>query len=200
MTHRFPKQQEDGADDDDDGEDPSIELDLIGLTHQFLSPPPPIDWFGEKMNKLHTLWTYERTIRAVSTNPGAISILKSSVFELMQTVIMDRHPEEEWEEHPTLVNTVANFRFTHNGHGENWIFPPGFQAFLHTNKDTLCITINSVYPVVNSGRKNYCNPANFTIAEPTHQTFEGIPPAVEPPKSTASTDADIKWRELSKVE
>ena len=33
--------------------------------------------------------------------------------------------------------------------------------------------------------------ANVAIEEPTFQTFEGVPPSVEPPKSTTFTDGDI---------
>ena len=50
----------------------------------------------------------------------------------MQTIIMEVHPEEEWEDHPMLFNMVDDIKFTYYL-ADDWISVddlPGIKAFL----------------------------------------------------------------------
>ena len=73
----------DNDDDDDASNDPSVNpsvlQDKIGLRHSFLSHAHPIEWFDGSV-----------------CSSQIIEIIKSSIFELMQTAIVEKHPEAAW--------------------------------------------------------------------------------------------------------
>ena len=112
-----------------------------------------------------------------SHDPSVINMLKSSIFERMQTIVKEAHPEEKWEDHPMPLNMVDNVEFT-CCLGNDWIHVddlPRFKAFLKTKKKLLFISSDGVHLVTNNRRKDCCNPADLTIEEPTCQTFGTSP-------------------------